>query len=93
MEVHVVTSDKQSFRVKFSEPAAGVEFIITIALPVVEKWKMQTNQLLSTATILADEILMSHDQAQPLKPEYLFTLENTQDSLDSTIEQIRTGAI
>jgi formate/nitrite transporter FocA (FNT family) len=93
MEVHVTASDKEKFIVRFSDSASGVNFTVGLTMPVVAKWQMQTNQLLSTITVLADEILLSHDATKPLMPEYMFTAENTAPTLEATIEQIRTNPI
>jgi len=89
MDVHVVTSDQDSFKVRFADSASNIDFVVGISIPVVSKWHMQTNQLLSTVTILADEILMNHDHSKPLQREYLFAPDNTKESLEATIEQIR----
>jgi hypothetical protein len=44
-----------------------------------------------TMTVLIDEILQNHNPDLPLKPEYMFTPENSGHSLDATIDLVRSS--
>jgi hypothetical protein len=89
MDVHVVASTREAYKVQFGDAGSGIKVVIGIAIPLMNRWNIYTNQLMSTATVLFDEILQNHDMNQPLREEYLFIPENSGLTLDATIDQIR----
>ena len=93
MEVHVVASTREAYKVQFSEPNSGLKITIGVAIPLMNNWNIYTNQLMPTATVLFDEILQNHDMNKPLAEEYMFTPQNAGRTLDATIDQIRANPL
>ena len=89
MDVHVVSSTAEAYKVKFSDNKSGMNVVIGVSIPLMTQWRMPTDQLMPTMTVLMDEILMSHNMNAPLEPEYMFNTENSGSTLDATIDLIR----
>jgi len=93
MEVKVVEATADWYKIAFKDPGSGQQLVISLSGAIAAQWGLHTDQMIPTATTLADEIFFNHDLSKPFKSEYMFTPINSQPTLHETVDSIRQNSI